>query len=121
MDSNIKKILVIAPHCDDEIIGCGGIMKRLINEVKDVYVAILTNGHLGAPELFSEAGTLKVRSEAIAAHQFLGVRETYFLDFPAPRLDTVPLYQIALRLSSLVQDLKIDTLFVPHRGDIHKD
>lgn len=116
-----KNILVIAPHCDDEILGCGGTMSKHIRSGHDVYVAIVTNGHLGAPELFTKEGTEKVRSEALAAHKILGVRETFFLDFPAPKLDSIPAYQLSIRLASIVAEKQIDTMYIPHRGDIHKD
>ena len=92
MDNNkLKtKVLIVAPHCDDEILGCGGVMARYQNENVPVYVAIMTNGHLGAPELFKKEGTERVRAEALAAHKYLGVQKTFFLAFPAPRLDSVP-------------------------------
>lgn len=116
-----NNILIVAPHCDDEILGCGGIMAKYVDKGADVYVAIITNGHLGAPELFKKEGTEKVRAEAVQSHKFLGVKETFFLDFPAIRLDTTPAYQISLRLSEIIKNAGIDTLYLPHRGDIHKD
>lgn len=122
MESNrVNNILVVAPHCDDEILGCGGIMSKYASSGANVFVAIVTNGHLGAPELFSKAGTDRVRSEALEAHKILNVSKTYFLDFPAPRLDSIPSYKISLALSNIINEHQIDTLFVPHRGDIHKD
>lgn len=116
-----ENILVVAPHCDDEVLGCGGSIAKHVAAGRSVYVAIVTNGHLGAPELFSKEGTEKVRTEARAAHALLGVKEAFFLDFPAPRLDTIPAYQLSMRLSELIYQLQIDTLYIPHRGDIHKD
>jgi len=116
-----KKVLVIAPHCDDEILGCGGIMAKYISQGSAVYVAIITNGNIGAPEIFPKEGTDKVRSEALQAHKILGVEETFFLDFPAPRLDSVPAYKIAMELNKIINEHNITTLFIPHRGDIHKD
>lgn len=116
-----EKVLVLAPHCDDEILGCGGVMARYVDEGVTVYVAVITNGHLGAPELFSEEGTKKVRREAVEAHQYIGVNETYFLDFPAPKLDSVPSYKLSIELNKLINKLEISTLYIPHRGDIHKD
>lgn len=118
---NTKKVLIIAPHCDDEVLGCGGSIAKYGAQKVEVHVAIMTNGHLGAPELFSAEGTQKVRSEAVAAHKLLGVKDTHFLDFPAPRLDTVPGYQLALKLTKLIEQLQPGTLYIPHRGDIHKD
>lgn len=116
-----NKILVIAPHPDDEVLGCGGTIAKHSQNGDEVYIAIVTNGHLGAPELFSKEGTQKVRSEALQSHQILGVKETYFLDFPAPRLDTIPSYQLSIAISKIIKERGITTLYIPHRGDIHKD
>ncbi|MBV6654398.1 MAG: PIG-L family deacetylase [Mameliella sp.] len=116
-----KKALIVAPHCDDEILGCGGIMAKYQAEGILVFVAIVTNGHLGAPELFKKEGTEKVRQEALSAHQFLGVQQTYFLDFPALRLDSIPAYKLSLELEKIIREHQISDLFIPHRGDIHKD
>ena len=116
-----EKILVIAPHCDDEILGCGGVMAKYIDDGIPVYVAIVTNGNLGAPEIFPKEGTDRVRSEALKSHDLLGVTETFFLDFPAPRLDSIPSYKLSIEINKLLKNLGITTLYIPHRGDIHKD
>ena len=59
-----RNLLVIAPHCDDEVLGCGGIIAKNSNNGNNVYIAIITNGHIGAPEIFSREGTEKVQGEA---------------------------------------------------------
>lgn len=117
----MENILIVAPHNDDDVLGCGGIMAKYIKKGINVYVVVVTNGHLGAPELFSKEGTERVRWEARQAHQFLGVKETVFLDFPAVNLDSLPAYKLSLALSKVIMDKKIDTMYIPHRGDIHKD
>lgn len=117
----MNKILIIAPHPDDEVLGCGGVIAKNAAKGNDVYVVIVTNAYVGAPEMFTEKGTEKVRIEARNSHQFLGVKETFFLDFPAPRLDTIPSYKLSIALLEIINKLKIDTLYIPHRGDIHKD
>jgi LmbE family N-acetylglucosaminyl deacetylase len=117
----MSNILIVAPHPDDEVLGCGGIMARFIEEGNSVFVAIMTNGNIGAPELFPIEGTLRGRKEALDAHSLLGVTETFFFDFPAPRLETVAAYEISLELNKLIKHVKATDLFIPHRGDIHKD
>jgi LmbE family N-acetylglucosaminyl deacetylase len=117
----MDNILIIAPHCDDEVLGCGGIIAKYAKKGANIYVALVTNGHLGAPELFSKEGTEKVRSETLQAHINLGVKETIFLDFPAPRLDSVPSYKISIAINEIIKDKLISVMYVPHRGDIHKD
>lgn len=116
-----KNILIVAPHADDEILGCGGTMAKFIDEGNNVYVAIMTNAHVGDPEIFSKEGIENVRIEAKNANSFLGVKQIYFFDFPAPKLDNFPSYKIANEIKNLLDTLQIDTLFIPHRGDIHKD
>jgi LmbE family N-acetylglucosaminyl deacetylase len=117
----MKNILILAPHPDDEILGCGGVMANYIASGMNVYVAVMGRGDIGAPELFSTEGTEQVRKECLESHALLGVKETFFLDFPTPRFETIPSYQISIRLSDLLKRLDVTDFYVPHRGDIHKD
>ena len=39
-----ESLLIIAPHPDDEVIGCAGLIQRSLNKGNDVYVIILTGG-----------------------------------------------------------------------------
>jgi LmbE family N-acetylglucosaminyl deacetylase len=117
----MKNILVIAPHADDEILGCGGTIRKKILEGNNVFILILTNAHVGDPTIFSEAGINKVRNEALKAHQLLGVKQTFFLDFPAPMLDQYPLYKISSAIAEIIKNNAIHIVYLPHRGDIHID
>ena len=114
-------ILVVAPHADDEILGCGGVIARHAAAGDVVTVAVMTDASKGAPELYDENYILGLRKEAQAAHEFLGVSETRFFDFPAPRLDTYPRYKVAAALGELVGEIRPEVMFVPHFGDLHVD
>lgn len=114
-------VLIVAPHADDEVLGCGGIISRFVREGAKVHVVVVTNASVGAPELYSSDRAKIVRAEAAASHSFLGVTKTFFLDFPAPRLDTFPSYQISNALLQILRESSIETMFIPHRGDMHKD
>src|SRR5699024_9392952 len=46
---------------------------------------------------------------------------TFFLDLPAPKLDSIPAYKLSIELNNLINKFKITTLYIPHRGDLHKD
>lgn len=111
-------VLVIAPHPDDEVLGVGGTIARMITEGARVVVAVVTKG---GPPLFSEESVAQGREEAARAHALLGVAETIYLDFPAARLDTVPHGDLNAKLCDLVQRLAPGTVFVPYRGDLHRD
>lgn len=112
------RVLVIAPHPDDEILGCGGTIARLTDAGHEVQVAIVTRGQ--APRFTTEAVD-QVRGEARAAHDMLGVVRTHWLDFPAAELDTVPQVDLNQALADLIAAVAPDTVFLPFVGDIHVD
>lgn len=116
-----KNIMVVAPHPDDEILGCGGSIHKHSVRGCNVFVLIMTNANKYDPVRFTEDKRANIVKEAIKAHSLVGVKETYFEDFPAPALDQVPLNVIAESISNFVQKLNIDVLYIPHRGDIHND
>jgi len=117
----MEKVLVIAPHPDDEIIGCGATMAKHIAKGNEVYVVISTQASLGAPELFTLEGTKRCRQEALSAHQYLGVKQTFFLDFPAPALNAYPEYKISNSFVEIFKNLNPTVLYIPHHGDLHQD
>ncbi len=110
--------LFIAPHPDDEVLGCGGVIKKLTNRGVAVIVLIMTRGK---KEKYPDEKIEKVRNEALKAHKILCVTETRFLDFPAPELDMVPLAEISDAIYKIIKDYDVETVFIPHRGDIHHD
>lgn len=117
----INNILVVAPHPDDEILGCGATMKKKILQGHNVYVIIMTNAHFGMPDVYPAESISIVRSEALVAHKLLGVKDTIFLDFPAPKLDQFPIAEMTQSISKCIAENNIDTVYLPHRGDIHFD
>tara|TARA_R110000772_G_scaffold161712_3_gene272832 strand:- start:2002 stop:2682 length:681 start_codon:yes stop_codon:yes gene_type:complete len=118
MLSSIKRAIVIAPHPDDEILGCGGTIAKLIAQGTEVHIVIMTRG---GPPIFTVEQIDKVLKECARAHQFLGIKQTYFLDFPAAGLDAIPIAQINSALCAVIDDVRPDTVFVPFVGDIHLD
>lgn len=117
----MNKVIVVAPHADDEILGCGATMAKHVYHGDEVIVIIATNAFIGAPELFTENRVKSVREEALNAHNIIGVKETIFLDFPAPALNAFPEYKISIELSKLFQKFNPTHLYLPHPGDIHQD
>jgi LmbE family N-acetylglucosaminyl deacetylase len=117
----MSRIVVIAPHADDEIIGCGATMAKHIANGDDVYVIVATNAQIGAPELFNEKDVQLIRAEAKQSHAFLGVIKTFFLDFPAPALNAYPEYKISVALGKIFADIQPEIVYIPFAGDIHQD
>lgn len=114
----MKNILVIAPHPDDEILGCGGTMLKNIQNGNNVYVCIVTHAE---PPIYPEGASRAIQAAAKRCHQWMGVKETFFLDFPTVMLEKVDRYKINDAILKVINDVKADVLFIPHFGDMQKD
>lgn len=111
-------VLVIAPHPDDEILGVGGTIAKRVSSGDNVYICIVTKG---CEPIFTEEFIERGRKEAREAHALLGVKETIFLDFPAVMLETVPRYELNGKISEVVQKIRPEEVYIPHRGDMQLD
>ena len=112
------KVLVFAPHPDDEVLGVGGTIAKRSQEGDEVFVCVVTKG---TEPLFREKAVLKIQEQCRAADAFLGVKETLFLDLPAVMLETVPRYELNDRISSVINKIRPDEVYIPHRGDMQID
>lgn len=112
------RTLVLAPHPDDEVLGCGGTIARIADAGGEVHVGVVTRGE---PPQFSETQVAQVRAEAERAHARLGVARAHFLDLPAARLDRLPRAELNAVIEGLVSEVRPETLFVPFVGDLHFD
>ena len=118
MIDNIQRAMVIAPHPDDEVLGCGGTIARLVSLGRHVEVVVATRG--SAP-MFDAEQVEKVQTEARRAHAMLGIARTHFLDFPAAMLDSLPRAELNQGIGTLVAQCRPDALFIPFVGDLHFD
>lgn len=112
------KVLIIAPHPDDEVIGVGGTIAKRADEGHETYVCVVTKA---CEPLFNAETVEQGRKECRTADAFLGVTETIFLDFPAVMLETVPRYELNDALYKIIQKIKPDEVYIPHRGDMQLD
>ena len=112
------KVLVIAPHPDDEILGVGGTMAKRSAKGDEVYVCVVTKG---CPPLFNESFIEQGRAECREADRLAGAKETLFLDFPAVMLETVPRYEFNGKIGEVISKIRPDEVYIPHRGDMQLD
>ncbi|KOP26756.1 GlcNAc-PI de-N-acetylase [Hapalosiphon sp. MRB220] len=113
-----NKVLVIAPHLDDEVLGVGGTIARFAANGSEVYVVTMTQG---CPSEFEKEVIQKEKQEALAAHKLLGVKETIFLSLPAAQLDTIAHRDVNRELIEVCKKVQPDIMFIPFNGDIHLD
>jgi len=112
------RVLVIAPHPDDEVLGAGGTIHRMAADGCLVTVAIVTKGW--AP-LFSDAQVSQVRAEAGDANCRLGTRKLEFLDLPVTRLHLLPEHELNSAFNALVDKTNPNWVLLPFPGDRHED
>lgn len=116
--ARMKKFLVVSAHPDDEVLGCGGTIKRLTSEGHEVHLCFITKAY--TPD-WSEK-FLKDREQHIKnACAILGVKKFYKLDFPTAKLDTVPQKSINDALGKVVREIEPHTVFLPFGGDLNID
>lgn len=108
------RVLVVAPHPDDEVLGCGGTIARHVADGDTVDVLIVTRGDSSYDQTMIDES----QAEAVAAGAVLGTRQTYFLDLPSPTLDTVPFRVVCDKIAGIVNH---NILYVPWRGDVHQE
>ncbi|WP_368652901.1 PIG-L deacetylase family protein [Ornithinibacillus sp. 4-3] len=108
------KVLVFAPHNDDEVLGVGGTIAKYTKEGHDVYICEVTRGK-------NEERLINIRNEALEAHKILGVKKTFFLDLPVVALADIPTIELNKAFHEIVQKIKPDVAYIPHKGDMHVD
>ena len=116
-----KQILILSPHADDEILGCGGITSKFSKEGYDINVLILTNANDGAPEIYSKKDIKKIRDESKLANEFIGTKKLFFENLPALTLNQYPPYKISNIIEKYILKIKPEVVFIPSSNDIHED
>jgi LmbE family N-acetylglucosaminyl deacetylase len=120
-----KKVLVIAAHPDDEVLGCGGTINRFIKEGKNVRILILGEGITSRQESRNLSAVKKQieklhRDMKKSAH-ILGVKNIQVLSFPDNRFDSVDLLDIIKSIESVKREFKPDIIFTHQQNDLNID
>lgn len=112
------KVLMIAPHPDDEVLGCGGTIKKYSENGDEVFLCIVTKAY--TPD-WSEVFIKNRKKEIDSTVAVLGIKKVYFLNFPTVKLDTVPQKQLNDAISEIISEVNPEIIFIPFSGDINKD
>ncbi|MBI3853886.1 MAG: PIG-L family deacetylase [Verrucomicrobia bacterium] len=113
-------VLIIAPHPDDEVIGCGGAVCLHVRQGNRVSAVFLTSGELGLKRLPREEAWRIREAEARKAAKMLGLEELFFLRQPDWMLGE-HLVKVAAALRLVLEQEKPKLIYLPHPQDGHPD
>jgi LmbE family N-acetylglucosaminyl deacetylase len=119
-----NRILVVAAHPDDEVLGCGAVIAKHVARGSQVYVLILGQGITSRFSRLTEAskkGIASLRRQAKRAAQILGVKKIYFADFPDNSFDSVALLKIIKVIENIKKEVKPSIIYTHYRGDLNID
>ncbi|MFZ3136614.1 MAG: PIG-L family deacetylase [Thermodesulfovibrionales bacterium] len=113
-----NRILVLAPHPDDETLGCGGTIALYAGMGKEVCAAIISKGE--AVNVKAENIADLRRKETYKAAEILQIRQVVFMDFTDTALNTW-YDEVKQGIKGLIQTFKPDIVFAPSPMDLHED
>jgi N-acetylglucosamine malate deacetylase 1 len=113
-------VVVIAPHPDDESIGCGGAICRHTDTGDRVTAVFLTSGELGLKHLARDAAWQTREAEARAAGKVLGIADMHFLRQADWMLGEV-IAPAAETLANILTSEGPQLIYVPHPHEWHPD
>ncbi len=120
----MEKVLVIAAHPDDELLGVGGTVRRLANEGKELRALILAEGLTSRAEKRSDADLCELKSlqdDAKKAADIVGYKSIDFCGLPDNRMDGVELLDVVKIVGRYIEKYRPDTIFTHHHGDLNID
>ena len=115
------KIMVVAPHADDEILGCGGTLSRYRDENPNSEIIWLLVTDMKQEWGYEKKSIDKKEKELNTILEILQPLKLIRLGFRPSTLDKVGLIKLILDMSNVINKFQPDIIFVPWRHDAHSD
>ena len=108
--------LFVVAHPDDEVLGAGATIHKLVNQGNKVAVAIMS-GHAAARANISAT----LSEDEAKAMSILGVEKVYHADFPNIKMNTVPHLDLVKFIESCIEDWQAEAIITHHPSDTNID
>lgn len=116
-----RRVAVVVAHPDDEVLGCGGTIRRHILAGDEVWVVILADGETSREGASGGKVVAEREAAAHAAARILGVQHLAVHRFADNRLDTNPLLDIIRVVEQHIREISPETVYTHHAGDLNID
>lgn len=120
----MNKILVVAAHPDDEVLGAGATVARRIAEGDQAFALILGEGQTSRWDKRTEADTNAVQElhrNTLEAAEIIGFENVYFENLPDNRFDSVDLLDVVKCVEKYVQKVQPGIIYTHHSHDLNID
>lgn len=128
MNNLFKRVLIVAAHPDDDILGCGGIMAKYKDDDTVVFKVLFLGEGTSCRYRKDLMGSQEVKCEieqrnsyAKSALKLLGVDQYTFCNFPCGRLDQIALIDIGKTIESEIDNFMPDTVITHSKEDVNND
>jgi LmbE family N-acetylglucosaminyl deacetylase len=120
----VERILIVAAHPDDEILGCGGTMLAHCANKDEVCICILGEGVASRSDLTEserESHLKNLRQQSRDVASFLKVKDLVQEQVPDNRFDTVPLLDLVKKIEECIDRFRPNRVYTHHGGDLNID
>src|SRR5690349_16979683 len=113
-----SRVLVVAAHPDDELLGLGGTVAKHVTAGDTVTALVISEG---ASSRYESGAESELRAAGRSAAATLGVTDLRFLGMRDQHLDAVPLLEVIRPIELVVSELRPSIVYVHHWGDLNRD
>lgn len=115
----MNKVIVVAPHPDDETMGCGGTLLKHKARKDSIHWLVVTTASREAGYTQEQQQSQSRQIEKVAAlYKFNSVHS---LNFSTTRLDAIPMANIIAAMAAVFKKVRPEIVYLPYGADAHTD
>tara|TARA_B100000900_G_C20567840_1_gene711913 strand:+ start:1213 stop:1884 length:672 start_codon:yes stop_codon:yes gene_type:complete len=114
-----ERILIVAAHPDDEVLGCGGTISKL-KDNNNINLIFMTNG-VSARGIKRSKEIKQRKNSALKLCKYLSISKPVFFNFPDNQMDKIPLLKIVKKIENQINIYKPTTIFTHYSHCLNVD